>query len=209
MRIEKLDLGPMSSNCYAVSSGKDIIIIDPGVYNRTLKEYALKNKGNIKLILLTHWHADHLGGAVELKQACGAQIAIHELDAIGLESSEASLFRFVHGSDRQINSTPDRLLKDNDEIQVGDISIKVVHTPGHTAGCVCYIIGNALFSGDTLFKGDVGRTDLPTGNYEQLLQSLNKLKDLKQNYKVYPGHGPETELDIEKETNPYMGMNNK
>ncbi|HHW46049.1 MAG TPA: MBL fold metallo-hydrolase [Clostridiales bacterium] len=206
MRIEKLDLGPVMANCYAVSSEGNIIIIDPGVYNQTLKDYVMKNRDNIKLILLTHRHADHLGGAVELKQACKAQIAMHELDAIGLESAEASLFRYVHDG-RQITSPPDLLLKDNDELEVGGMTVKVIHTPGHTAGCVCYIIGDLMFSGDTLFKGDVGRTDLPTGNYAQLLQSLNKLKNLKQNYKVYPGHGPETELDIEKKTNPYMGMN--
>lgn len=206
MKIEKLDLGPMSANCYAVSSNGDMIIIDPGVFNQTLKNFVDENKSKIKLILLTHRHADHLGGAVELKQACGAEIAIHQLDAQGLESAQASLFNFVRGNDQQVKSSADRLLKDNDTIRVGDISIKVIHTPGHTIGCVCYIIGDAMFSGDTLFQGDVGRTDLPTGNYEQLINSLNKLKSLKQNYKVYPGHGPATELDIERKTNPYMGM---
>lgn len=202
MNVKRVYVGRLGANCYIVEQGGEVLIIDPAELSDELLDYVKENKDKITKILLTHRHFDHLLGVADLKKLTDAQIIIHELDREGLLSAKHSLAEYFQFS--QTTVTPDLLCKDGDKIPFGDIDITVLHTPGHTIGSVCYIMGEVMFTGDTLFKGDVGRQDLPTGDSATLLSSIKMLKALEQDYTVYPGHGLSTTLSNEKMYNPAM-----
>ena len=206
--LEHLQLGPIEANCYVVTDNetKEIIVIDPGAYDQKLKDLLKGRLNKVKYILITHRHYDHLLGAAPLKEDTNAEVAIHEADALALSSFEISR-SLIHG----VKQTPihaDILLKDKDVIKFGNAEIKVIHTPGHSAGGVCYLLDDMLFSGDTLFAGTMGRTDLPTSDRKTLINSLKSLSVLQFNGTVYPGHGEFTTLEKEKEwmSSPLLGI---
>ncbi len=203
MKISKTVTAYFATNCYMLENDESAIVIDPGEFTPELAEFAKRNKDKSKrAILLTHCHFDHIAGVEELKLLFDSKVYISSIDAKGLEDPRINVSDFLTGN--SFKTSADEFLKDNDVLQFGCDKIKVMHTPGHTAGSVCFIMEDVIFSGDTLFRMNIGRYDLPTSNPMQLLESLNRIKKLKGNYTVYAGHGEPTTLDFERQNNPYL-----
>lgn len=204
----RLPVGPLEVNCYIIwdEETKDAFIIDPGSDADRI-ELAVRTKGlNPVYAVNTHGHFDHVGANAALKEALGVKTAIHGKDAELLAASHEHGAIYGYMSGRQ--PEPDILLKDGDVIKAGGkLTLKVIHTPGHTEGGVCLYdgAGKRLFTGDTLFAGSVGRTDLGGGSFEKLIESLmKKILPLGDDVSVFPGHGPATTIGEEKENNPFI-----
>ena len=177
-------------------------LIDCTVADDRMRE--LIGDTDLQYILLTHGHFDHIGGVRDIKKEYGCKVVISSVDAPMLSSGKASLAAFCGAE--QNDTEPDITVQDGDEIELGTLKIKVLSTPGHTSGSVCYVVGDALFSGDTLFYCSCGRTDFPTGSSDDMIKSLKKLASLDGNYKVYTGHNQLSNLDFERKNNPYMNL---
>ena len=203
--VDSLALGPVSANTYIITDDAtgETAVIDAGACTEELLD-KLKDK-NVRYILLTHGHYDHILGVPALKAHTGAEVLIHKADADCFWDTEKSLASFDH-SFSQTPMKADRLLSDGDEIHLGDTVLSVLHTPGHTKGGVCYIDyqDRLIFSGDTLFCLTAGRTDFPGGSFEELMASLITLRNLPGDYIVYPGHNRTTTLEHERVRNRYM-----
>ena len=204
--LQTCEVGFLPTNCYLVQdrdSGRSFAV-DPGDYDDLLV-HTLQKMGVSQLdyILLTHGHHDHILGLARLQQAFGGEIVMHESEAAFLTDDSLSLRFPAFGSLPRADKA-DILVKDGDELPFGGSTIRVLHTPGHTRGSVCYLLDDCLFSGDTIFSGSVGRTDLPTGNARILQESVRRLAALPGDYRVLPGHGPETTLARERRCNPYL-----
>ena len=205
MIIKKLEVGPIMANCFILGceSTKEAVVIDPGDdSDRILMELA-KSELNVKYLINTHGHFDHVGANKRMKEVTGAKLAIHPEDEPMFKelSHSASMF----GLTAQNSPPADILLKHGDEISFGEINLKVIHTPGHSKGGICLYTKGHLFSGDTLFAGSIGRTDLPGGDYDTLISSIrNNLLSLDDKTIVYTGHGPETTLGDERRSNPFL-----
>ncbi len=191
----------LESNCYIISSGGEAAVIDPGEYIAELDKALNDINYSLKYILLTHTHFDHMSGALQVKDKTGASLCVHELDIPGLTDYNLNLGY----SGMKFCKTADISLKDGQKLRLGNEDITVMHTPGHTAGGVCYITGNMIFTGDTLFAGTIGRTNFPGGSYDNIIASLRKIDKLDGDFVIYPGHGPATTLKSERENNVYMG----
>ena len=205
MIIKKLEVGPIMANCFILGceSTKEAVVIDPGDdADRILMELA-KSELNVKYLINTHGHFDHVGANKRMKEVTGAQLAIHPDDEPMLNELSHSASMFGLSAD---NSPPaDILLKDGDEITFGEITLKVIHTPGHSKGGICLYTEGHLFAGDTLFAGSIGRTDLPGGDYDTLILNIKqKLLAFDDKTIVYPGHGPETTIGKERDSNPFL-----
>jgi hydroxyacylglutathione hydrolase len=207
MILKMLVVGPFASNCYIVGSEstKNGLIIDPGAEAKQILKTVNELGLTISLIVITHAHIDHVGALAPVKEATGAKFAIHEAEAgAGLGMFSRMLSSMTGGSFSQ-PPKPDRLLKDGDSIEVGDLKFKVLHTPGHSPGGISLYGHGILFSGDTLFNYGIGRTDFPGCSYEQIMDSIkNKLMKLPDETVVYPGHGPSTTIGEEKRGNPFL-----
>ena len=205
MIIEKLELGSYASNCYLVwdESSKEGIIIDPGAEADRILQRVEDLGLEVEFIVLTHAHIDHVGALKEVKEATDAEVAIHADDAESLQKGNPR--GEVFGLSLQPPPLPDRLLKDGDSIDVGDMHFLVLHTPGHTPGGICLLRERAVFTGDTLFNSSIGRFDMPGGSYSALMNGIyTKLMVLPDDTVVYPGHGPETAIGTEREGNPFL-----
>ncbi len=202
MELKILPVSGQGANCYLIKTENAALVIDPFEAYPEIIDFFEKNSAKEKIILLTHRHFDHILGVFKLHELFGAKIIIGEMDEVGLRESEESLSSWV--GLEQVPIEADITVSDGEVLNLGGTEFKVLHTPGHTVGSVCYIAEDCVFSGDTLFRGTVGRTDLPTGSNEALKLSLSKLKTLDKNYKVYPGHGSPTTLEDEIKNNPYM-----
>lgn len=205
MIIQRLVVGPFGANCYIVGSESDreAMIIDPGAEAKRILKMVDDLKLDIKLIVLTHGHVDHIDGVKEIKEATGAPVAIHTDDIKTLNDDPLSK---LLGFSRQPMPPPDRLLKDNDKIDIGDgLHFVVLHTPGHSPGGICLLGGGVVFSGDTLFSFGIGRADLPGGNADQLMDSIRtRLMVLDDETIVYPGHGQKTTIGAERRGNAFL-----
>jgi len=202
--VDKLVVGPFASNCYIVGSesNKEGMIIDPGDEAGRILKKVKDLKLDIKFIVLTHGHIDHTGALKEVKEATGAEVAIHGDD---VEHLQDRLVAVAFGLSYSTPPPPDRLLKGGESLDIGDLHFEVLHTPGHTPGGICLLGEGVVFSGDTLFNYGIGRADLPGGNYSQLINSLQtRLMTLPDNTVVYPGHGAATTIGAERKGNPFL-----
>jgi hydroxyacylglutathione hydrolase len=206
--IDAVVVGPFATNCYIVGSeeSKEGIIIDPGDEAGVILERVSESGLDIKLIVLTHGHIDHIGALKAVKEATGAELAVHTDDAKSLRGKGGLIISMlVSGLAYPKPPPPDRLLKDGDSLDIGDLHFKVLHTPGHTPGGICLLGEGVVFSGDALFNYGIGRTDLPGGSYRQLIESIQtKLMVLPDDTIVYPGHGRETTIGAERTGNPFL-----
>ncbi|MCL2496186.1 MAG: MBL fold metallo-hydrolase [Clostridiales bacterium] len=192
------------TNCYLLidKAGGEAALIDPGSNAANLIQAFDELDARPKLIINTHGHWDHIGANKRLQQHYGLDIAIHAADAPMLTDSAKNAARLFRGDgDGGIAA---RLLKEGDIIELGQLKLQVLHTPGHTPGCICLKMDTLLFTGDTLFNLSIGRTDLPGGDYETICQSLARLITLDDGLTVLPGHGPKGNLGHEKKHNPYL-----
>ena len=252
MLIKNFVVGPIETNCYLVACEETLeaIIIDPDIRTKEEKEKVFheisQRNLHLKYIVDTHHHIDHTGGNAMLKQATGAEILIHELDAPVLPEQWKWILKMskvrqpppcpMCGSDKTvmdileeqrqaiiscrdcsfkfevIPSPPaDLLLHGGDTIKAGQLEFIVIHTPGHSPGGMSLYIEKekVVFTGDTLFKGSIGRTDTIDGSFEDIIKSVKKLMQLPEDTIVYPGHGEKTTIDREKSENPYLQDKNK
>ena len=190
MELISLSVTGFESNCFIIHNGADAFVVDPSTSEQKILWALEKNGLTLKGILLTHGHFDHIFRAQELRDATGAPLYIHELDAEMLTDSIKNAFKTFTGREFTISGA-DVLLHDDDEISLGDEKIKVIHTPGHTKGSVCYDTGDALITGDTIFAEGFGRYDLYGGDVSALKHSIQKLTEMAktENRWIYPGHG--------------------
>lgn len=196
----------LSTNCYLLTdkeTGK-MAVVDPGARSDKLIKEIEASSSELEYIFLTHGHYDHIGYARQLSESFGAKVVIGALASDFLSSGMLNLSDHHRDICTIEPFSADILLKDGDRIQLGNTEFLYITTPGHTCGCGCYIADDNIFCGDTLFCESYGRTDLITGNAEQMTASLKKLKDLDGNYNVYPGHGQFSTLDHERKYNPLM-----
>ena len=202
MKIACYAAGSVGTNNYVVSDDKGVTaIIDCDGPIAPLLNYIKQNDLNVTHILLTHGHYDHIGSVNELAEKLGAIIVGGAQEMPVFTDPALNVSQFVGAP---IIVHPDVLVNEGDVVKVGDLEYSVILTPGHTQGSICFICGDTIFSGDTLFQGSCGRTDLPTGNWQEIMASLKKLAALPGDYKVYSGHGPATTLEEERRSNPYM-----
>lgn len=202
MKIQTLEIGTIGTNCYVISDDNGICaIIDCDGNPQPLFRYIEENNLKPTHILLTHGHHDHIGAVEAVQEKYGCTVCAAQKEQALLADPMANCSMFMGGA---TTLTADVWVKEGDAVKVGDLEFTVLETPGHTAGSVCYLISDNIFSGDTLFQGSCGRTDLPTGNWGEILASLKRLRNLPGDYNVYPGHGPSTTLEIERRMNPYM-----
>ncbi|MFC1962575.1 MBL fold metallo-hydrolase [Chloroflexota bacterium] len=207
MFFRPLMVGPLGSNCYLVGCEvtKKGVIIDPADDAATILSHARKLGLDVMLIVATHAHFDHIVAVKEVKQATGAEFAVHSAEMPLLLSYGGSRTTSF-GYSFDVPPPPDRLLRDGDVLEVGELRIKVLHTPGHSPGGICLEGHGVVFSGDTLFNCGVGRTDGPGCSYEQLMESIRtKLMVLPDETVALPGHGPRTTIGQERRSNPFLG----
>lgn len=194
MFVKMFTVGMIQTNCFIAgdTQTKEAVVIDPGFNSATeaktiLKEIEL-NRFNVRFIINTHGHPDHTSGNKTIKNATHAPILIHEHDALLLR-----------------NPSADKAIQEGDIIEIGEVKLRVLHTPGHSKGSIALLSADAVFSGDTLFAGSIGRYDLPGGSLKELMNSVrNKLLVLPDHVKVYPGHGPVTTIGEERKSNPFL-----
>lgn len=204
--IETMVVGPLDVNCYIVgckTHGK-AVVIDPGDNSKGIIDF-IKTKGlELVYIVNTHAHADHIGANGRVKVASGAPILIHKEDSDFMISEANKEMAVFYG----VNPSPpaDRLLADGDVIEIcPDLPLNVIHTPGHSPGGICLSFNNFLFTGDTLFAGSIGRSDLPGGSHRTLINSIkNRLMILDDAVSVFPGHGSSSTIGDEKIYNPFL-----
>lgn len=207
MIIKELVVGPLMANCFifGCQATKEAVVIDPGGDAGRIIRVLDDLKLQIKYIINTHGHFDHVSGNGELKEATGVDILIHPLDAPMLSrlSSNAAIFGV-----RVDNSPPcDRTIEEGETISFGKLTLEVIHTPGHTPGGISLFTDGIVFVGDTLFAGSIGRTDFPGGDYNTLISSIqSKLFKMNDDVRVFSGHGPETTIGRERRYNPFVGQ---
>jgi hydroxyacylglutathione hydrolase len=203
MILEMLTVGPFETNCYIV--GDDNLkgmVIDPGDNAPGILARIKTLKLEIKGIVLTHGHMDHAGALAVVQKATGATVAVHPADLSQLKDGS---FAAIFGLNYPAPPDSDVTLADGQEIKAGNIKLTVLHTPGHSQGGICLLGEGLVFTGDTLFNSGIGRTDLPGGNYTQLMHSIKtKLLTLDDTIKVYPGHGLPTTIGQERKNNPFL-----
>ncbi len=204
MILRSLVVGPFGSNCYIVGSEATSqgMIVDPGDEASRILDTVRELGLDIKIIVLTHGHIDHIGALGQVKEATSAAVAVHAEDVKLLQRRVQSL---MFGVPEPAAPTPDRLLKGGDSIDFGGMHFVVLHTPGHSRGSICLLGHGVVFTGDTLFNYGIGRYDLEGGSYNQLMNSLHtKLMVLSDDTIVYPGHGPESTICTERRANPFL-----
>ena len=209
---EVLVVGVLQCNCSILGDEetREAIVIDPGDEVERILAVLKKHTLKAKYILNTHAHFDHVGNCRELKETTGAEIWLHKADLPIYESAPRQAAMFAMYGVKPIRMTAvDQFMRDDDGVQVGKIAARVIHTPGHTPGSLSLHVprsnSDVLFAGDTLFNGSIGRTDLPGGDFHQILKSIkDRLFAFDDDTEVWPGHGPKTTIGWERRTNPFL-----
>jgi hydroxyacylglutathione hydrolase len=201
MIIKSLVVGPLENNCFIIAdeNTKEGLVVDPGDEPDRILDLINKNSFNIKYIVCTHAHFDHVGAVPDLKKETGAKLVIHrdELEIYKSTKDQAAIW----GYELDPLPEPDMFVSEGDKIEVGDLKFEILHTPGHSPGGICLYGEGILITGDTLFAGSVGRTDFYGGDMEKLKRSFRRLLSLSDKIKVLPGHGPETTIGQERTDN--------
>lgn len=205
MIIEKTVVGELGTNCYFAGAPGELLVIDPGANAELLYSKILKNGYKVKYILLTHCHCDHIGATEKLRELTGAKIGVFSGDKDAFSNPDANLSAYF--SEKLTLSPPDFTFTEGDVLTSGEFAFKVIHTPGHTSGSVCFLCDKHLFCGDTLFRLSYGRYDFPTGSLSDIIYSINeKLFALEDDVLCYPGHGENTTIGFEKRENVISEM---
>ena len=205
VQVHTLVVGRLQTNCYILASKSEALVVDPGDEAPRILRYVNDLGAKLKTIVATHTHFDHVLGVSELKTQTGAPFLIHKDDLEILESMQDRVQMFLG---LKVSPPPkvDYFLKDGDSVIFGGETLKVLHTPGHSLGSISLVGNGYVFTGDALFNQSIGRTDLPGGDFETLINSIkNRLFSLDDGTMVYPGHGPETSIGDEKLANPFVG----
>ena len=204
LTVDRHELGPVRTNCYVVraaADARDAVVIDPGGEADELQRELAQRDARCVAILITHGHWDHLGGVAELAEATGAPVHMSALESVALER----INDFTPPDVELRPYTPDIVLEGDETLELAGITFTTLLVPGHSPAQLAYYAEGCLFSGDVLFAGSVGRTDLPFGDWDTLVQSITSLAErLAPETVVYPGHGPETTLGGELERNPFL-----
>lgn len=199
--VKSFVVGPLETNCYIVSdpATRQACLIDPGADPAVIKDYVRKNSLELKFIINTHGHGDHIAANNQFK----VPIYIHQLDGDFLTDTGLNLSKmFIFGI---TSPKASRLLKDGDTITLGNLTLDVIHTPGHSPGSISVKVGDAVFTGDALFAGGIGRTDFAYGDTDLLMRSItDRLFTLNDDTRIYPGHGPQSTIGEEKRSNPFF-----
>lgn len=205
MTVKKFITGPVQANTYLVyDETKDGFVVDPGAYNAQLNQMIEQEGINLKYIVLTHGHADHIGGVESVLKLCpDAKIIAHRLEEEMLTKPELNISVEIYGKPIVIKT--DIFVDDMDSVKCGNMELVFMHTPGHSVGGMCILCDGCIFSGDTLFRTSIGRTDFEGGSFPQIVKSIKeKLFVFPDNTLVYPGHMSETTIGYEKEYNPFV-----
>ena len=204
MQVITMPVGFLATNCYLVLTERNgAVVIDPGADPEGIMQRLEQQGAKLRMILLTHGHFDHIGAVAALHQETGAPVYISQGDADMLRDPDPYAAEFVRPGTVS-PCEPSRTVVEGESIPCDELRFEVIETPGHTPGGVVYRCGDLLFTGDTLFRDSIGRTDFEGGSYSEILDSLRKLAALDGDYRVFPGHGPATTLEHERESNPFM-----
>lgn len=205
MKIQKFIVGSMGTNCYFLigNNSDECAVVDPGAEAGRIIQKLEEKKLKCTHILLTHAHFDHIMALETVREATGAPVFVHEADSEFLTDNDLNCMS-VFSSEKIKMNPAENLLKDGDVLEIAGERVRVMHTPGHTPGSVCFLCGSDIVSGDTLFRGSIGRYDLPGGDFMTLLSSLKAISELDGDRRIYPGHGPSTTLTREREANLYL-----
>ena len=201
-QIKSITLGELGNNCYLITDQASGLsaLVDCTDDSKEMRDFI--GSAKLEYILLTHGHFDHIGGVAAISRDYGAKVVISAQDAPMLSSGKASLSAFF--GIKQDKITPDLTVSEGSSLMLGETQIKVLATPGHTKGGVCYLLKDCIFTGDTLFFCSCGRTDFPGGSSKEIMQSLKRLATLEDSLKVYPGHDRTSTIAFEKTNNPFM-----
>lgn len=205
MILDSLPTGPLQVNCYLLGCEATGLaaVIDPGGDVGQILTLLEKHQLQLQMVINTHGHFDHIGGNKQLIEATGAELLLHEADSPLL--SRAAEHASAFGLRAEQSPAPQRLLTGGERLQLGELLIDVIHTPGHSPGGICLHVEDQLIVGDTLFAGSIGRTDLPGGDHQLLIDSIrDKLLGLPDATVAHPGHGPATSIGQEKRYNPFL-----
>jgi glyoxylase-like metal-dependent hydrolase (beta-lactamase superfamily II) len=205
VKVHAFTVGPLESNSYLVvdEAAREAALLDPGMESEPVADVLAREHLTVTSIINTHGHFDHVFGNAYFKAKTGAPLLMHRADLDLVKRLEEQSLYF--GFRATPSPSPDRFLEEGDEVRVGGIRLRVLHTPGHSPGGICLVTDGAAFVGDTLFAGSIGRTDLPGGSAEELLTSIReKLLALPDETVLYPGHGPATTIGHERRHNPFL-----
>lgn len=205
MIVERIIVGKYAVNCYLIvdEQTKEAVVIDPGEQVQLIMRALDATKAKLTHIFLTHGHGDHIGAVLPLKEATHAKLVVSEdADELLRDPEKNESARILPAP---LSLEADWYVRDNEQIKIGQINFKCIKTPGHTRGGMCFLAGNYLFTGDTLFRRSVGRADLYGGDFMELINSItSKLLVLDDRVVVYPGHGPQTTIGEERQNNPFI-----
>lgn len=205
MIFEALEVGIYGANCYIVGSEEthEAAIIDPGAEFNKIDNKLSELGLTAKLIILTHYHGDHIGAVEDFINKYKTKVYIHKEDAEALNNSSMNLSKTMFGKDISIKA--DVELEDKDEISLGELKFEIIHTPGHTKGGICIKVGNIMLTGDTLFNNSIGRTDFAGGSFEEIIKSIKeKIFKFDDDTIIYPGHMSPSTIKNEKQFNPFV-----